>query len=182
MTRVCSNCKIEKSLDDFHNHKRLKLGKAYTCKPCVVGYIKAYAATPRGRDVAKAAKKKYEKSPHGRKARLALQRLPKHKARASARSKVRRATVAGRYAEFDLLLRYNYGIDLEDWARMFNAQNGKCAACARRLAFDRTTHVDHHHGTGKIRGLLCQGCNIAIGGAKDDPHVLRRIAIYLEAS
>ncbi|WP_051723712.1 endonuclease VII domain-containing protein [Micromonospora chokoriensis] len=41
--------------------------------------------------------------------------------------------------------------------------------------------VDHCHGSGQVRGLLCQDCNIAIGCAKDSPEILRAAITYLEA-
>ncbi len=34
MNRVCNSCKLELSLDSYHNCKNLPLGKTYTCKPC----------------------------------------------------------------------------------------------------------------------------------------------------
>ena len=42
--------------------------------------------------------------------------------------------------------------------------------------------VDHDHVTGKVRGLLCHPCNIALGQAGDDPTVLRALADYVERS
>jgi hypothetical protein len=41
-------------------------------------------------------------------------------------------------------------------------------------------YYDHDHRTGFFRGWLCRLCNSAIGMAKDDPSILRRMATYLE--
>jgi hypothetical protein len=41
-------------------------------------------------------------------------------------------------------------------------------------------HVDHDHITGRVRALLCSGCNTGIGHLQDDPDVLRRAADYIE--
>jgi hypothetical protein len=41
--------------------------------------------------------------------------------------------------------------------------------------------IDHDHKTGKIRGLLCYNCNLAIGNAFDDIARLMAMIRYLEA-
>jgi hypothetical protein len=40
--------------------------------------------------------------------------------------------------------------------------------------------VDHNHETGKIRGLLCHHCNLAVGWIRDDPDRALRAAEYLQ--
>lgn len=40
--------------------------------------------------------------------------------------------------------------------------------------------IDHNHTTGKIRALLCNNCNAAIGFLKEDPLIARAVANYLE--
>lgn len=40
-------------------------------------------------------------------------------------------------------------------------------------------HVDHNHETGEIRGILCNGCNTAIGLIHEDLVVAKRIIYYL---
>ncbi len=84
------------------------------------------------------------------------------------------------WTQSDARLAKAYGIDGEDWARAYEAQEGKCLGCLNKLLHDRTTHVDHDHSTGAARGLLCTGCNNALGCARDDPSTLRRLAGYLE--
>ena len=43
-------------------------------------------------------------------------------------------------------------------------------------------HVDHDHATGRICGLLCFQCNVALGHTRDRPALLRRGAAYLEGT
>lgn len=75
-----------------------------------------------------------------------------------------------------------YGITDHQYRTMVAGQGGVCAACGNppRNGKGRRLHVDHDHATGVIRGLLCMGCNIAIGQAKENPARLRAMADYLE--
>jgi len=44
-------------------------------------------------------------------------------------------------------------------AEMLNNQHGVCAICGKIQKGKRPLVVDHDHETGKVRGLLCYGCN-----------------------
>lgn len=56
-----------------------------------------------------------------------------------------------------------YGITTEDYAAMNEAQHGQCAICERSgSSRGRRLAVDHDHATGKIRGLICDTCNVKI--------------------
>ncbi len=56
-------------------------------------------------------------------------------------------------------------------------QGGACAICRRRPA--RRLCIDHCHATRKVRGLLCDNCNIALGLLDDDPDRLRAALAYV---
>lgn len=53
---------------------------------------------------------------------------------------------------------------------------GPCAACGTT----GPRHWDHDHQTGKHRGLLCPGCNLALGHARENVNVLLSLVAYLE--
>jgi prolyl oligopeptidase PreP (S9A serine peptidase family) len=58
------------------------------------------------------------------------------------------------------ILKYEYGITLDQYNEMFKAQEGKCAICQRHQnELTRTLCVDHNHKTNKVRSLLCLTCN-----------------------
>ena len=58
------------------------------------------------------------------------------------------------------ILKYEYGITLDQYNEMFKAQEGKCAICQRHQnELTRTLCVDHDHKTNKVRALLCLTCN-----------------------
>ena len=62
------------------------------------------------------------------------------------------------------MLKYEYGITLDDYNKMFNEQEGKCAICQRHQnELKKILYVDHDHKTGEVRGLLCKNCNVALG-------------------
>jgi hypothetical protein len=77
-------------------------------------------------------------------------------------------------------LKREYGISPEDFSRMLAAQNGRCAICrAPTPGANGAFRIDHDHATGKVRGLLCHGCNVALGLFKESPRVLDEAAKYL---
>lgn len=79
-------------------------------------------------------------------------------------------------------LQKTYGITLEDYNLMLTMQNNSCKICLTTEPGGRGSvfHVDHCHGSGSIRGLLCMACNIMLGKAQDNPETLRRSINYLE--
>ena len=57
-----------------------------------------------------------------------------------------------------------------------------CDICGRTDVpgrWDNNIHIDHDHETGKVRGVLCQGCNVSLGHFKDDPALLEKAIVYL---
>jgi hypothetical protein len=76
----------------------------------------------------------------------------------------------------------NYGLSASKFTAMLCAQVGLCKACEVPMGPGvRQLHVDHCHATGRVRGLLCDGCNRALGHVKDSPERLRQLAAYLDA-
>lgn len=50
----------------------------------------------------------------------------------------------------------------DDYKQRELEQGGVCAICKRPPSKSRKLAVDHHHGTGLARGLLCARCNTDI--------------------
>jgi hypothetical protein len=84
----------------------------------------------------------------------------------------------------DTELKKYYGISLDDWERMYHEQGGTCAICktceSQKSSRYANLAVDHCHSTGKVRGLLCNACNRAVGFIRDNPAVARAMADYLD--
>lgn len=78
-------------------------------------------------------------------------------------------------------LKSKFGLSLEQYNELYKKQNNRCAICLCEQG-KKSFHVDHDHITGKIRGLLCPCCNLALGSFKDSILVMKNAIIYLEAS
>ncbi len=80
-----------------------------------------------------------------------------------------------------------YGITVEEYDALLARQGGVCAICGQgepnahgRTGKQFKLSVDHCHDSGRIRGLLCQKCNRAIGLLGDDVNLLHKAIDYLE--
>lgn len=80
----------------------------------------------------------------------------------------------------------NYGVTLEQYNRLAEQQNGKCAIC--RKVPDHTLNtglkssklfIDHDKNTKQIRGLLCFHCNTGIGKFDHSIDLLEAAIKYL---
>lgn len=155
--KICSNCKKEKSLTEFH----LKRGKPQAqCKPCRSEYMaKLYCANIE-REKAK-RKDWYEKN----KIEISI----KGKAdQVSAPEKTKQSN-------FRRNLR-NYGITEEQYFQKLAEQNNVCALCEK--PFTDTPHIDHCHDTNLFRGLLHDTCNTGYGLLREDVAIFERCIAY----
>lgn len=75
-------------------------------------------------------------------------------------------------------LRNLYKITQLEFERMIERQENKCAICENK--FVEVPHIDHDHGSGKVRGLLCARCNRGIGHFYDNLELLRNAYRYVK--
>jgi hypothetical protein len=73
-----------------------------------------------------------------------------------------------------------YGITLEQKLALLQAQGGKCAICGQSTTNGRGWAMDHCHTTGKLRGVLCNSCNVGIGVFSEDTGRLLAAIGYLK--
>ncbi len=84
-------------------------------------------------------------------------------------------------------LKHRFGVDLEWYEEQFKKQNYSCAICetkTNKTAGERqfwNFSVDHCHESGKIRGILCNNCNRALGLFQDNPELLKKAVNYVES-
>jgi hypothetical protein len=202
----CPKCGENRSAEDFHKHAARKSGRQSRCKSCVAERSKArYLRDPKGemdrsrrwRETNPARSAEWyrnwyarnldKRKKQGRKWRKENQthRLEYDRKRHALNPAYRE----GRSEKYRMKNRDNleakrlkrqYNLTPSELGRMVARQGGKCAVCGADFLDTKRRHVDHDHTTGKVRGLLCQRCNMALGLLDDSPERLRAAADYLE--
>lgn len=160
--KTCSKCKQEKTLDSFYAlsparaYKRLKGPRLSShCKECQVKKSVAWGKLNRETINKRVSETGYFREYYKKN-----------------REKVLETTWRSR-------IKTMYGITPEIYESMFRAQNGVCSICEAPPINERLC-VDHNHTTGKVRGLLCKSCNVAIGRFNDDTRTVKNAISYLE--
>ena len=81
----------------------------------------------------------------------------------------------------DRYLRNTYNITLKDYNELLWLQDKKCAICENtKNGNHKYFFVDHCHTTGKVRALLCHGCNAGLGLFKENIYSLEKAIKYLK--
>jgi hypothetical protein len=148
----CPKCGEEKAAECFSRDTTRRDGLQRQCKPC----LRVNAAAWRGANRERGAK--YQAAYH------AANRGRRNEEKVSQR------------------LRRLFGITLADKAALLASQGGVCAICKTAKWSKHGPHVDHCHKTGKVRGILCHNCNVALGMMGDNQRRLRAAIRYLEAN
>jgi hypothetical protein len=73
-----------------------------------------------------------------------------------------------------------YGITQEQFDQMLVDQNNKCKICCIEFKGTKFTHIDHCHDTNRVRGLLCNDCNLALGQFMDNTDIMDNAIKYLQ--
>lgn len=79
-------------------------------------------------------------------------------------------------------IKRTYGITTEQYDEMLINQNGLCAVCHELCRSGKRLAIDHDHNSGVVRGLLCSGCNLALGSLRENSTTARRLADYIDNS
>lgn len=150
---LCTKCKQDKELSEFHKDKKKISGYTSWCKECRNAARAAiYWKDPdRGRD----RTKKYRDS----------------------------LTQEQRYiANRNTKLKQAYGLTHEQVEEMKRLQEHKCyiCACPETEAGSKGLVVDHNHTTGQVRKLLCGPCNTALGLLREDTGIFTSLIKYIK--
>lgn len=171
-TKICRRCEMCKSIDEFRILKKTG-NRAGVCTPCYkeqrAAYKVSFYSNPKNLEHKKEHERsKYRSDQKWRENRLAYVRKWKDQ--------------RPNYRKENKLK--DYGLTLDQYNDMFEAQGGVCAICKRpetnRLHGKiKALAVDHDHRTRKTRALLCSNHNRALGLFGDDPELLRAALEYL---
>ncbi len=172
--KTCSNKKCSiigpQSKSNFTKDNRNSDGLQSQCKTCKYAINKAWEIANKDKILA------YEKTP-GRIARhkettYAWRARNKEKYNAYMRQKNREAYPWARFKR--------YGITKEWFDSTLAEQDHKCAICRKpNVSKKRCLAVDHHHASGKVRGILCYNCNRLLH-AFDNLDLFNSIMAYLK--
>jgi Recombination endonuclease VII len=156
--KTCRDCGVSKPLEDFYVSAGCRDGHRPECKACNLAARRAkYAENPRP------CIDRVLKWQHENRDRY-LQRLREYN-----------STPAKKVSNRKSHLKRKYGLTLEAFDELLEAQGGGCAICGNPDA----DNVDHDHATGRVRGILCFNCNLAIGHIADDEDRLFGAIAYL---
>jgi hypothetical protein len=208
MKKTCTSCKEEKEINDFYKFNRAKDGRCSICKKCdnnrKTAYLrkKSLELGKTQRNYTLDAKKDREngiKYCPECKIRKPISEFLYNNA---ARDKVDffcidcKKKLAKRYRQTpedrrkyyqkrkrDIInsrLLRNFGITLEQYEKKLEEQNGKCEICGLTpIENKKSLAVDHDHNSGRVRGLLCNNCNVAVGFLKDNVDKAKKMTEYI---
>lgn len=84
---------------------------------------------------------------------------------------------------YSTALEKKFGINLDEYDKLFPEKI--CSGCntttnkSPRTGKDSRLALDHDHKTGKLRGLLCNKCNLILGYCNDNSKILKNLIKYL---
>jgi hypothetical protein len=73
-----------------------------------------------------------------------------------------------------------YGLTQDRYDELLAQQDGRCPGCGTDDPGGKGWCIDHCHGSGRVRALLCNRCNTALGLTDENPSVLRALADLVE--
>lgn len=76
-------------------------------------------------------------------------------------------------------IRRTFNVRPEDIEALRRAQFNECAICGARPT-EKDLAVDHDHDSGRVRGFLCQSCNLGIGLLRHSVPLLQKSIDYLQ--
>jgi hypothetical protein len=169
-TKLCSKCHRNLPITEFYPSKKGLNGLTAQCKDCYSREAKIRKLDPLVKKKDTSVKHIWEET----------NKLKMQKVRKDYRQEVLNGSESSKRASFKSKLKHKYNITVDQYETLKQKQDNRCAICGIELT--GLSHIDHCHKTGKVRGILCFGCNIGIGHLKDDIKLLKSAIKYLETA
>lgn len=168
MTKKCSTCKTQKTLDKFNKNKDTIDGLINICKECVREYNKIYYYS--NKEKVKETRKEYYKNNTEKVKKYELINKEKRKEQRKQwvennREKIRKYAIADSHNRRQKIKETGLKIKTEDICSLFNQQGEICFYCKKTFSKKELT-IDHYipiskgglHTIENIR-IACKYCN-----------------------
>jgi hypothetical protein len=199
--KTCTGCGEAKPLSEFYRHPNTRDGRQSRCRACwntkapwkriCAVCFKGYFCGGRGRapstcsvECAAALAKRKRLDAYDARARAA-----EYRAENPLRAKtcpvcreeftprhMNQKLCSQRCVSRDTQARRVFGISGAEYVALLEAAE-ECAGCGEPFAGRRKV-LDHCHKTGRVRGVLCNRCNVRLGHLEADPELARRLLEY----
>lgn len=201
LQQQCTVCEKQLPLSMFHINRSVKSGYRSSCKPCVRAtqqkhaqalqsretYALPSSATCTGcglvKEITQFYIKKSSRKGYASQCKTCQEKYwetDDYKQKHSERAKQWYKTPRGKRVWLNSYYRRHFGITIEEYERLLSEQNSRCGICeTEKCATGKSFAVDHDHTTGRVRGLLCKKCNLALGFLEDDTSRMQRAINYM---
>jgi Tfp pilus assembly major pilin PilA len=153
--KKCLHCCVEKDATQFYSEK------SNVCKACKIKQANEWGSKNKDK-VKEYRRKSFERNPE------------------AVRASKKKWADANKDKIVNKRLKHLFGITLEDYEELLEAQQFSCAICGvSECSTGKNFAVDHNHETGEIRGLLCKKCNTGLGIFRDSPALIGNAYQYL---
>jgi hypothetical protein len=174
----CPSCGVVKPVSDFGCNQSLADGRSFYCLECSRARNRAWYREKRralGEEI-----RDHSWVPAGSRWCPSCRRAVAHddymRSSRTASGFGSRCKACHKAAKSEYYFQRKHRLSKSQVADLKAAQGGRCAICG-----DPAQHLDHDHGTGATRQMLCQRCNQGLGLFRDDPALLHAAALYVDA-
>lgn len=164
-SKECSICHEVLPFSDFYLDKNKTRGITSSCKKC---------------------SRKYNKENHASREKTREYYYSGNRYKEVQKRKKELQELKDRFLEYGVrwktlsYFKQTYNITIEEYLQLIIDCDNKCIVCNTSFKDNtKNRHVDHDHATGKVRGILCGNCNIALGLLKDNPNTISNLLDYI---
>jgi Recombination endonuclease VII len=162
--KKCRTCKEEKPLSEFYSNSSYADGVSSECKTCSHARSRLWRLRnlQKSREYSRQWEAENKEKIKAYRKDFISRNLEHYRERCKRSDRKRK-----------------YGVTGQQFLSMKEAQGNRCAICGNTPS-GKELCIDHCHATGKVRGLLCNHCNVVLGMAEDSVQILTEAIAYLQ--